>query len=206
MEYNKRLKNSVWEYFDFLSGVDPYTLSREIRLIMPPRRVLHTLGVEERAVTMAHRFGSCDTEARQAALLHDITKSFPSQLKLLQMCDMLCEGRLLPAVLHAVTGAELSKRLGASDSVISAVRWHTTGRENMTKLEKIIYLADMIEPFRKEFPGKKKLGMLCLDDLDKALHLGLTIALSHVESKGLEVDPNTVRALSWITGRLQGHE
>lgn len=78
-----------------------------------------------------------------------------------------------PKLLHAKTGAALARDLfGVSDEIYEAIRWHTTGKPDMRTLEKIIYLADYIEPTR-DFPGLDRLRELAYEDLDKAMALGL---------------------------------
>ena len=80
--------------------------------------------------------------------------------------------------------------------VLGAIRWHTTGHANMTKLEKIVYLADMIEPNRKPYPGLEALRKLCMTDLDEAMHMALLMSLDHVREQGKPLHPDTMAALA----------
>ena len=82
--------------------------------------------------------------------------------------------------------------------VLGAIRWHTTGRANMTRLEKIVYLADMIEPNRKPYPGLKALRKLCMTDLDQAMHVALRMSLDHVgASRESPLHPETNHGPHW---------
>ena len=102
-------------------------------------------------------------------------------------------------LLHAKTGAAMARDLyGVSDAVYDAIRWHTTGRPDMTLLEKIIYMADYIEPTR-EFPGVDTLRRLAYLDLDRAMQLGLEMSLAELCESGVPAHPNTVSALDWYT-------
>ena len=79
--------------------------------------------------------------------------------------------------------------------MLSAIRWHTTGHAQMTNLEKIVYLADMIEPNRKPYPGLEMLRQLCMQDLDQAMHMALRMSLEHVMEQGKTLHPDTLAAL-----------
>ena len=104
-----------------------------------------------------------------------------------------------PKLLHAKTGAALARDLfGVSDRVYEAIRWHTTGKPDMTLLEKIIYLADYIEPTR-DFPGVEKLRELCYEDIDEAMALGLSMSLEDIRSYGEEPYKDTVEACRWYS-------
>ena len=116
---------------------------------------------------------------------------------------MICDHAELaaPKLLHAKTGAALARDLfGVSDAVFSAIRWHTTGKPDMNLLEKIIYLADYIEPGR-DFPGVEKLRELAHEDLDRAMLLGLQMSVEEIRSYGAEPYHDTLDALAWYRER-----
>lgn len=184
--------------------LDPDALRDLLYQVLSPRRVLHTLGVEAQAITFAMRWDCEINKARLAALLHDVTKECRNQLKLFEDYGILPTvwKSSVPEVRHAVTGAALAARLGAPGDVCDAIRWHTTGRAGMTALEKILYLADMTEPFRPGFDGLDDVRHLCLSDVDGALAQGLRLSISHVQRRGLPVDPHSAKALDWITERV----
>ena len=140
--------------------------------------------------------------AARAGILHDITKAIDGPLQL-----TLCEayGKILsdfsrryPKTLHALTGSLVAERIfGENEAVVSAIAWHTTGRGNMSLLEKIIYLADYIEPNRT-IPGVEELRHLAFTDIDAALKLGLEMTLEHLNRQGSEVSPESREALAWL--------
>lgn len=170
------------------------------------RRVPHVLGTEETAAKLALRWGSDEEEARRAALLHDCTKKWDREQHL-AFCrqygiELDREERQEEKLLHAVTGAAVARReFGASPQVESAIRWHTTGRANMSTLEKIIYLADYIEPTR-DFCDLTELRALAFEDLDRAVLLGLTMAVRDLKKRGMAVHSNSVFARDDLKGKL----
>lgn len=169
------------------------------------RRVPHVLGAEETAAALARRWGAEEEAARRAALLHDCTKKFNKEQQL-ALCRQYHiepdpierrEGKLL----HAVTGAAVAYAdFGISPQVRDAIRWHTTGKADMTLLEKIIYLADYIEPTR-DFCDLTELRRLAFEDLDGALLLGFTMAVEDLTKKGMPVHPNSVLARDYLKGK-----
>ena len=173
--------------------------------MLDPRRIPHVLGTEETAAALALRWGADEESARRAALLHDCTKKFDKELQL-ALCRQYSiepdaaerrEGKLL----HAITGAAVAYAdFGVSGEVRDAIRWHTTGKADMTLLEKIIYLADYIEPTR-DFCDLTELRRLAFEDLDGALLLGFTMAVEDLAKKGMPVHPNSVLARDYLKGK-----
>ena len=167
----------------------------------------HVLGTEETAAKLALRWGADEEDARRAALLHDCTKRL-SREEHLDLCKKYGiavdeqERKNGGKLLHAKTGAALARDLfGVSDEIYSAIYWHTTGKPEMTLLEKIIYLADYIEPTRN-FGALKELRPLAYEDLDRAMLRGLTIAVEDLSRKGMVLHPNSVRARDYLKGKL----
>lgn len=173
--------------------------------MLDPRRIPHVLGTEETAAALALRWGADEESARRAALLHDCTKKFDKELQM-ALCRQYGiepdaaerrEGKLL----HAITGAAVAYAdFGVSGEVRDAIRWHTTGKADMTLLEKIIYLADYIEPTR-DFCDLTELRRLAFEDLDGALLLGFTMAVEDLAKKGMPVHPNSVLARDYLKGK-----
>lgn len=168
------------------------------------RRIPHVLGTEQEAVHLAGRWGGDVEKARRAALLHDCTKKLNLEEQLL-MCGQLgitlddMERRTLK-LLHAKTGAAFAECVfGTDEEVTSAIRWHTTGRANMTLLEKIIYLADYIEPTR-DFPGVEELRRVCYQDLDAGLLMGLEMTIQEMEERGAPIHSKTLEARDALKG------
>ena len=174
--------------------------------MLKPTRVPHVLGAEETAAALALRYGADEEEARRAALLHDCTKKWDREqhLAVLRQYGIELDDSELreDKLLHAPTGAAVASRIfGASEAVETAIRWHTTGKADMTLLEKIIYLADYIEPTRS-FCDLRELRKLAFEDLDRALLLGFTMAVEDLAKKGMVVHPNSVYARDHLKGKL----
>ena len=103
-------------------------------------------------------------------------------------------------LLHAKTGAALARDVfGTDDEIYNAILWHTTGKANMTLLEKVIYLADYIEPNR-DFDGVEELRKVVWEDIDRGLAMGLTMTVEEMEQMGNPVHHNTLQALEYLRG------
>ena len=168
---------------------------------LKPTRVPHVAGCEHEAVRLAERWGADPGDAAEAGILHDITKklTMPEQLKLAEKYGIVFDAleRENIKLTHAITGAALSRDLfGVTDEVYDAIRWHTTGKPDMTLLEKIIYLADYIEPTR-DFEGVEPLRALAYEDIDAAMALGLRMSLEELKSDGIVPHSATVKAYEW---------
>ena len=169
-------------------------------------RIPHVLGTARTAVDLARRWGADAEEARRAALLHDCTKrlNLEEQLALCEKYQIALDDveRRELKLLHAKTGAAVARDVyGVSDAVHDAIFWHTTGKADMTLLEKIIYLADYIEPTR-DFCDLRRLRSLAFQDLDQAMLLGFTMAVEDLSRQGGVVHPNSVRARDYLKGKL----
>ena len=170
--------------------------------LLKPDRVAHVLGCRDTAVELAKRWGADETDAARAGLLHDVTKALSPALQLTLCRDygmILSDfSRKNPKTLHALTGSLVAYRIfGENEAVVEAIRHHTTGKGNMNTLEKIIYVADYMEPNR-DFPGVERLRELAFSDLDEALRLGLTMTLELLKQQGKEVSPESREALAWL--------
>lgn len=170
------------------------------------KRVAHVAGCSRTAQELALRFGADADAARRAGMLHDITKALNTQdqLNLCEKCGIIRNsfeeknGKLL----HAKTGAAIAARVfGESAEVCNAIYWHTTGRADMTLLEKIIYLADYMEPNR-DFPGVEKLRHAAQTSLDAAMILGLEMSIAQLRRRGRDIDPNSQAALDYYRERM----
>ena len=176
--------------------------------MLKPRRIPHVRGCEAEAVRLAERWG-CDPEiAAEAAILHDCTKKvdLPGQLALCAAYGLDADPveRESDKLLHAKTGAAVARsEFGCDDDVAEAIRWHTTGRPDMTLLEKIVYMADYIEPNR-DFDGVDRLRALAYEDLDRALLLGLEMSLEDIRARGNPVHEATLSALAWYQEKTNG--
>ena len=192
------------------TGRDYRNLSEEeleqvVVSLLKPNRVAHVLGCRDMAVELAKRWGADVTDAARAGLLHDITKAIDGPLQL-TLCSeygtMLNDfSRRYPKTLHALTGSLVAERIfGEKEAVVNAIRHHTTGKANMSLLEKIIYIADYVEPNRT-IAGVDLLRHLAFTDLDAALKMGLQMTVSYLNEQGSEVSPESREALAWLTGK-----
>ena len=164
-------------------------------------RVAHVAGCESEAVRLAMHWGEDPELAAEAGILHDITKSlsYDEQLQLCEKYGIINDNSELeaPKLLHAKTGAAMARELfGVSDTVYEAIRWHTTGKPDMSLFEKILYLADYIEPTR-DFEGIDELRELAFTDLDGAMVLGLGMTIDEIRRSGHEPYIDTLDAYAW---------
>lgn len=169
------------------------------------RRIPHVLGTEQEAIHLAERWGADVAKARRAALLHDCTKklNLEEQLAVAERFRVPLDEmeRREIKLLHAKTGAGIAETVFGTDSEITnAIRWHTTGRGHMTLLEKVIYLADFIEPTR-DFPGVEALRKRCYEDLDAGLLMGLEMTIGEMEGRNAPIHPRTLEARDALKGQ-----
>ena len=151
---------------------------------------------------MALLYGADPVDAQRAALLHDITKALDGPLQLtlcreygINLDDFSANN---PKTLHALTGSLVAERIfGENPDVVAAICSHTTGKADMNTLEKIIYVADYMEPNR-DFEGVDRLRELAYTDLDGALRLGLEMTLSLLKQQGREISPESQQALQYL--------
>ncbi|KHL92241.1 phosphohydrolase [Paenibacillus sp. IHB B 3415] len=165
---------------------------------MPDKRWKHTLGVMESSVKLAQRYGADPERAETAAILHDVAKYWPVE----RMREIIEQNGLSTELLkydkqlwHAEVGAFAAEHdYGITDTeVLDAIRYHTSGRENMSLLEKIVCLADYIEPGR-DFPGVDEIRRLAKVSLEEGLIAGLDSTISLLLEKRRIVFPLTVLA------------
>lgn len=167
---------------------------------LPPRRVAHSIQVEKTARKLARRFGQDENKAALAGLTHDCAKSRSHSLE--DMIDMAKRSRFAldeqtiadsPHLLHAPAGETVAREvLGITDDeVLGAICWHTVPRENMSPLEAIVNLADMIEPGRA-YPGIRRIREAAKRDLDEAFMLSLARSTGYLMENGLVVHPYTL--------------
>lgn len=166
-------------------------------------RYLHTLGVVETAIKLAEIHGEDVKKAEIAALSHDIAKNLsPAEsLRIIEENNISLgfSERNTKELWHSIIAPIKAREcFGIEDEeILSAIRWHTTGKEKMSTLDKIIYLADMVEPSR-DFPGVKELREDCKEDLDIAMLNALTHTIKYLLEKGCLIDVNTVKARNYL--------
>ena len=172
-------------------------IKRRVKRELDKERYQHTLGVAYTASCLAMRYGSNIEDAYIAGLLHDCAKCIPNEDKF-EICkkyDIKISQyeKENPSLLHAKIGAFLAeKRYGISDKdILNAIRSHTTGMPGMSLLQKIIFVADYMEPNRTEAPDLPQVREQAFVDLDKTICIILSDTLKYLEKKGAKIDPMT---------------
>ena len=174
-------------------------IENELHKKLNSERLNHTHGVAKAATLLAERYGENPHDAKIAALLHDYAKDFTKtelleyirkhKLKVDKLCLMVHE------LLHGVVAASIAQRKFQIQNIdiLNAISNHTTGRRGMSKLEKIIYLADFIEEGRI-YPGVEGLREAATKSLDKAVYQALNNTIIFVVNTGKFLHPNTLYA------------
>lgn len=179
-------------------------MEQKLKGMLTEQRYRHSLGVMETAVEMANIFGVDPEKARLAGLLHDCAKNIDKS-KMIPLCKEL--GVPLDPVkkdqkglIHADLGAKmLETEFGIDDpEIVDAVKYHTLGRESMTDLEKILYLADIIEPNRTPFEGMDELRRLCKTNLDCAMLFALERSIEYIQHRHKKLHSQTLQAQQYF--------
>ena len=172
-------------------------LKKELKKEMDDSRYEHTLGVMYTCAALAMRYNYDLEKAMLAGLLHDCAKCMPNAKKLkmaekhhLEISEL---ERKNPFMLHAKLGAFLAKKKYdiEEEEILDAIRWHTTGRPQMTLLDKIVYIADYIEPKRDKAPNLAVIRQMAFTNLDDALLKILTDTLGYLGDSSEHVDSMT---------------
>ena len=172
-------------------------LRKKIKDVMTKSRYEHTLGVEFTAASLAMRYEVDIEKAELAGLLHDCAKCIDSEDTLdeckkynIELTDV---EKRNPFLIHSKLGAVHAKKLyGVDDEdIISAIRFHTTGKPDMTMLEKIIFIADYIEPGRDKAPNLKEIRKMSFIDIDEAMFMILKDTLDYLDKGEGEKDELT---------------
>ncbi len=176
----------------------------KLKEMLPERRLKHSMNVSQCAVKLSEIYGYDMEKAKLAGLIHDCAKYFnddqveDSIKKFNIELDSLEENNI--SLSHSVIGSYVIQETFniKDEDIINAVRYHTTGRENMSILEKIIYMADLIEEGRK-FPLVDKLRELAYNgSLDEALLLSFNNTIKFVMDNNQLIHPRTVSARNYI--------
>ncbi len=179
-------------------------IRKDLKRKLSENRYLHTLGVEETCVKLARHYSVDAYKARIVGLLHDCAKCLEDS-KLLE----IAQNNAIPVreveyknpyLLHGKVGAFLAENeYGISDTeVLEAIRNHTTGNINMRCLEKIVFIADYIEPGRKALPGMEEIRVKAYQDLDETMILILNNTLQYLKESKKEIDPLTEDVLKTL--------
>ena len=174
------------------------TIKEELQSQLSQKRYRHSLGVADEAVRLALHYGADDKKAYLAGLVHDCAKEIPVEKAIALLREkygMLpdCVALKSPNVLHGPLGAYMAQSLFQiyDPEILDAVRYHTTGKANMSLLSKIIYIADYIEPGRS-YPDVEKLRELTYEDIDRAILFGIDFTIGNLVNRGVVIHPDTV--------------
>ena len=196
-------ENGLYETSRDFKNLPMEELEQVVINLLNPNRVKHVLGCRDTAAELAKVWDADVTDAARAGLLHDITKALDGPLQLTlcaeygKVLDEFSENN--PKTLHALTGSLVAERIfGENEAVVKAIESHTTGKPAMNTLEKIIYVADYMEPNR-DFPGVETLRQLAYTDLDGALKLGLEMTLAMLREQKRQISPASSQALAYLT-------
>lgn len=175
---------------------------------LTPQRLYHSICVAEQAKHLAEKFGGDSEKAYTAGLVHDIMRYEPVE-KMLELIEndgqILTESeKNITVTLHAIAGEIfLRKELGVTDSeILSAVRWHTTGKEEMTLLEKLIYVADLTSEDR-EYPDILEVRAMAEESLDRTCLRGLSFTIEDNAKKCRPIHIDTVKAYNYLAERIK---
>lgn len=179
-------------------------ITQDLEKQLMPSRYTHTLNVAKTAKSMAETFNVNPNKAYFAGILHDCAKNFGDE-KLLQICrdnnlPINSFEEKNPSLLHGKVGAFVAKiKYGITDEeILSAVTWHTTGKDNMTDLEKIVFCADYIEPGRTKQPHLEELRRIAESDLDLLTFRILEDTVEYLKAKSSDcIDDNTITAYNF---------
>ena len=202
-------------YENALYAYEPFVrLTAAMREVLKPHRFSHVIGVEMTAVQLSENLGADGKKARLAALLHDCAKYLPiqEQANLARRDGSDLDPDVYAQILHAPAGAILAReRYGVEDEeVLKAIRFHTTGSEDMSLLDEIIWAADLIEPGR-DYPAVDKHRKLLLTTRDqisfeKALILVFTDNICYIQSSGQALHPAAFRAKESLIRKINEKE
>lgn len=175
-------------------------MEKTLKKYLDSDRFNHTIGVTYTAASLAMAHGEDMELAQTAGLLHDCAKCIPNKKKL-----KLCQKYQVPItafeeenpfLIHAKLGAAIAKvKYGVEDdAILNAITWHTTGKPDMTRLEKIIYIADYIEPHRDKAPNLSSIRQLAFADLDACMYEILKDTLIYLEANPERIDETSKQA------------
>lgn len=178
-------------------------LEEKLQEALTPNRYRHTLGVSYTACALAMRYGVDLDMARKAGLLHDCAKCMSNA----EMRQMANQKKLAvtpfemehPALLHSKLGVYVARRTyGVTDaSILEAIRWHTTGKPDMSPLQSIIFTADYIEPNRNRAPRLPELRKLAFTDLNRCVYEILHDTVEYLSENPKSMDTMTMKALEY---------
>ena len=186
-----------------------YSLHMEMSQRLKPHRFIHSAAVAGTASALAMKYGEDCSKALVAGILHDCAKCYDDDELV-----SLCRKKNIPVtefeeghgfILHAKYGAYLAKsKYGIKDEdILSAIRWHTTGHEDMTLLEKIIFVADYIEPLRNKASNLNEVRKTAFnaENIDEAVVIIMHDTIKYLKERGREIDTVTNSAYEFYNAK-----
>lgn len=194
--------------------MDILSLQQEMARVLKPKRYLHVLGVQFTCASLAMKYGADLEKAQIAGLLHDCAKNLSDEMQLKECrkfsLDVSEIETRVPSLLHSKLGAYYAvSKYGVNDEdILKAITYHTTGRPNMTILEKIVYVADYIEPSRpvEKMRGLAKIRNVAFEDIDKAIVMIASNTIDYVKSRPGEIDETSLQTLAYYQNVLKERE
>lgn len=179
-------------------------IEKQLKKELDKDRFTHTMGVMYTAASLAMAHGTDMKQALYAGLLHDCAKCIPNDEKI-----ALCKKYQIPIseaeekspfLLHAKLGAYYAEhKYDIQDNeILHAIKVHTTGEPGMNTLDKIIFIADYIEPNRDQAPNLTQIRKLAFENLDEAMKQILNDTLHYLKEKGGEIDPLTSKTYEYF--------
>lgn len=179
-------------------------LRAELKTRVTQRRYIHTLGVEEKAVELAKRYGVDENRVRIASILHDVAKSVEVE-SLKKICrenfldELSVEDLEVVEILHGFVGYLIARdEFGIADEeILEGIKYHTIGKKGLSLLGRIVYIADAIEKNR-DYPGVESIREITDRDLDEGIIYEIDRKVVYLQSVGGKIHKNTVEMRDWL--------
>lgn len=185
-----------------LCGCDLNDIKDILKIRLSKKRYTHSLNVADAAEKLAEKYGADKEKAYLAGLVHDICKEAPreEQLKMAISCgrDFTVTEQKIPPLYHAAAGAWYCEHILhiCDEDILNAVRYHTAGRAEMSLLEQVIYLADLISEDRS-YKDVNKMRKLAFSDLNEAMLEAVRFSVSDVIAKGSLIPESSCAAYNY---------
>lgn len=183
-------------------------IKSDLKEKLTEKRYNHSVNVMEVAVKLADKYNEDKSKAAVAGILHDCARclKYEDAVKLCKLYNIHVDEEIISQIelLHGPLGEAIARNeYGITDEdILSAIRYHTTGYINMSMLEKIIFIADYIEPARN-FEGVEEARRLAFEDIDRAVLYSLDNTIRHLLSKGAVIHCNTIMARNSIINTIR---
>lgn len=175
-------------------------IENDVKSVLSEYRYIHSLGVAKKAVELAKIYGVEEETAKKVGIAHDIAKEMSNE----EMIEYAKANNIeideietvKPSLLHGKIGADIAaKKFGFTEDMVNAIKWHTTGRENMSMLEKIIYVADKTEENRKGTRfNLEKSRELSTQNIDETLIFLMNEFITYNVKNEWLIHPETIKA------------